>query len=193
MLSQRDYNWNERSSIIIDVLDGAERHLCTLKDVTTVPHTRDFGIQDHTDLIDQRHLGILEKLLPVLNGLLLEIDQAGQHTILKNQEMLRTLFSVFRYQIPIDLHENALLICHNLLQSANKAQRQEIAGSMLKELFKFLLDLQEIEREILQNHLDTQPQPDHLTVFIDYSLEYNPHFRSKRAQSIEEMQQKRLS
>ena len=64
---------------------------------------------------------------------------------------------------------------------------------MLKELFKFLLDLQEIEREILQNHLDSQPQPDHLTVFIDYRLEYNPHFRSKKAQSIEEMQQKRLS
>lgn len=190
ILSQRDYNWNERNSIIIDVLDGTERHLCTLKDVAAVPNFRDFGIQDQNDLIDQRHLGTLEKLLPVLNGLLLETDATE---VLRNQEMLRTLFSVFRYQIPIDLHENALLISLNLLQRANKALRQEIATNMLKSMFKFLNDLQSIEREVLQNHIDGQPVEEHLTVFVDYRLEYNPTFKSKKAVSIEDMQMKRLT
>ena len=34
ILSQRDYHWNERNSIIIDAIeDGIERHVCTLKDL----------------------------------------------------------------------------------------------------------------------------------------------------------------
>ena len=32
-----------------------------------------------------------------------------------------------------------------------------------------------------------------MTVFADYCLEWNPNFKSKKAQSIEEMQQKRLA
>ena len=54
ILSQRDYYWNEKNSIIIDVIDGQERHLCTLKDLIAIPNPRDFGIQDLNDLIDQR-------------------------------------------------------------------------------------------------------------------------------------------
>lgn len=54
ILSQRDYYWNEKQSIIIDTVDGTERHLCTLKDLTAIPNTRDFGLQDQNDLIDQR-------------------------------------------------------------------------------------------------------------------------------------------
>ena len=46
ILSQRDYHWNEKHSIIIDSLQGTERHLCTLKDLKAIPNTRDFGIQD---------------------------------------------------------------------------------------------------------------------------------------------------
>ena len=44
ILSTRDYNWNEKHSIIIDSLNEVERHLCTLKDLTSVPNIRDFGI-----------------------------------------------------------------------------------------------------------------------------------------------------
>ena len=52
ILSQRDYNWNEKSSIIVDCIGGVERHLCTLKDLKGVPNVRDFGIQDQNDLLD---------------------------------------------------------------------------------------------------------------------------------------------
>lgn len=52
ILSTRDYNWNEKHSIIIDSLDGVERHLCTLKDLNAIPNIRDFGIQDQNDLMD---------------------------------------------------------------------------------------------------------------------------------------------
>lgn len=54
ILSQRDYHWNERQSIIIDAIDGTERHLCTLKDLQAIPNVRDFGIQDQNDIMDQR-------------------------------------------------------------------------------------------------------------------------------------------
>jgi hypothetical protein len=49
---------------------GVERHLCTLKDLKDLPNPRDFGIQDQNDLIDQKHLATLTKILPVINGLL---------------------------------------------------------------------------------------------------------------------------
>lgn len=44
VLSQRDYYWNEKQSIIIDTYKGKERHLCTLKDLTAIPNIRDFGV-----------------------------------------------------------------------------------------------------------------------------------------------------
>jgi hypothetical protein len=46
VLSQRDYQWNEKNSIIIDIHQGVERHLCTLRDLKQIPNMRDFGIQD---------------------------------------------------------------------------------------------------------------------------------------------------
>jgi len=70
ILGQRDYYWNEKSSIIIDCVGGVERHLCTLKDLTEIPNVRDFGVQDHRDLMDSKDRHTLEKILPVLNGLL---------------------------------------------------------------------------------------------------------------------------
>jgi len=70
ILGQRDYYWNEKQSIIIDCVDEVELHLCTLKDLEEIPHVRDFGLQDHNDMMDQKHLQTLEKLLPVINGLL---------------------------------------------------------------------------------------------------------------------------
>ena len=44
VLSQRDYLWNEKNSIIIDTIHGVERHLCTLKDLKSIPNVRDFGV-----------------------------------------------------------------------------------------------------------------------------------------------------
>lgn len=44
ILSQRDYYWNEKHSVIIDCMEGVERHLCTLKDLNVIPNVRDFGI-----------------------------------------------------------------------------------------------------------------------------------------------------
>jgi len=55
ILSQRDYQWNEKHSIIIDTYSGVERHLCTLKDLKTIPNSRDFGIQDQNDIMEDKH------------------------------------------------------------------------------------------------------------------------------------------
>ena len=46
IISQRDYYWNEKHSVIIDCVGATERHLCTLKDLKTIPNIRDFGLQD---------------------------------------------------------------------------------------------------------------------------------------------------
>ena len=55
ILSQRDYQWNEKNSIIIDIHDGVERHLCTLRDLKEIPNVRDFGLQDLNDVMEQKH------------------------------------------------------------------------------------------------------------------------------------------
>ena len=94
-MSQRDYYWNEKNSVIIDCENGIERHLCTIKDLTAVPNIRDFGLQDLNDLMDPRHLSTLEKLLPVLNGLLFEKENITR--LMGNLDQFKTVLDVFRY------------------------------------------------------------------------------------------------
>ena len=93
--------------------------MCTLKDVTVIPNPRDFGVQDINDVMEERHLQTLEKLIPVLNGLLL-VSKDNQIKVLSSPAYLRCLFDIFRYQIPIELHENALYIVLNILSICNK-------------------------------------------------------------------------
>lgn len=83
ILSQRDYHWNERQSIIIDTIDEVERHLCTLKDLQAIPNTRDFGLQDQNDMMDQRQYQMLEKIIPVINGLLFA-SKENRDQVLRN-------------------------------------------------------------------------------------------------------------
>ena len=77
-------------------MDGTERHLCTLKDLTAIPNTRDFGLQDKNDLIDQRQYEILEKIIPVINGLFF-INTSNRDLILKNGQYLKALLDIFKY------------------------------------------------------------------------------------------------
>lgn len=206
IISQRDYYWNEKNSVIIDCVDGVERHLCTLKDVTVIPNPRDFGVQDINDVMEERHLQTLEKLIPVLNGLLL-VSKDNQIKVLSSPPYLRCLFDIFRYQIPIELHENTLCIVLNMLSICNKQQKATIfQAGVLKYLFKFIADMYELEKEVLQPNIDHQlglltgesvDAEDHITVFVDYSVEWNPMFKNKKYHkaedlTIEQMQEKRL-
>ena len=77
---------------------------------------------------------------------------------------------------------------------------------MLKHLFKFLGDLYELEKEVLQPNIDHQlglvagkvvSAEDHMTVFVDYAVEWNPLYKNKKYHpkeelTIEQMQEKRL-
>jgi hypothetical protein len=124
-------------SVMLDVFMRRERHLFfgeNSESLKSRPSVREFGPQNEEDMIDQRGLEILEKLLPVINGLiyqnkgkyiskmilLLEI----RDSILGNIEHLMTLFDVFKCQLPIELHENALYAILNLLQSASKQVKE---------------------------------------------------------------------
>jgi hypothetical protein len=104
---------------MIDTFKGNERHLCTLKDLQALPNVRDFGIQDQHDLMDAKHVGVLEKILPVINGLLY-VKKENREQVLSEGSQLRSLFDIFKYQIPVELHENALYGCLNVLQDCPK-------------------------------------------------------------------------
>ena len=88
-----------------------------------LPNPRDFGIQDQNDLMDQKHLATLTKILPVINGLLfMNID--NRQKVLSEGVFLKSLFDIFKFQIPIELHENALYACLNILQNCSKQVKQ---------------------------------------------------------------------
>ena len=58
------------------------------------------------------------------------------------------MFSIFKYQFPIELHEDALYICLNLLTGATKQMKQELVDSgLIIALCTFMSDLAELEFE----------------------------------------------
>jgi len=60
----------------------------------------------------------LVRILPVLNGLL--FDNVGNcQQILNDKVLLKVMFGVFGLQFPIDMHENALNACSNLISCAS--------------------------------------------------------------------------
>lgn len=64
--------WKAGSTIMIDVFMRRERHLYVepLPKKKGMISLRDFGPRSEDDLLDQKSLSALEKLLPVLNGLI---------------------------------------------------------------------------------------------------------------------------
>ena len=73
-----------------------------------------FGPQDEDDLIDQVKYNSLLKILPVLNGLLYD-NVVNCQKILNDTSLLKSMFGVFSVQFPVDMHENALFACANLI------------------------------------------------------------------------------
>ena len=67
--SRKGVTWNQQKTIIVDVFGKKERHVIMRKNKDT-PSVRHFGPQDEDDLLDQVQLVSLEKILPVLNGLI---------------------------------------------------------------------------------------------------------------------------
>jgi hypothetical protein len=61
-----------------------------------------------------KHMQKLEKILPIINGLLF-LSEENRKTILSEGVHMKTLFDVFKFQIPIELHENALYALINVL------------------------------------------------------------------------------
>ena len=84
-----------------------------------------FGPQDEDDLIDQIELFQLKAYLPVLNGLLYD-SALNCQKLFSDTESLKTLFGIFGLQFPVELHENALLICQNMLLNAKPAQKEKL-------------------------------------------------------------------
>ena len=72
----------------------------------------------------------LEKLLPIVNGLLYDND-ANCMRVLADMNSLKTLFGIYGLQFPIQMHENALYACLNLVQGASNKEKQMIVESGL--------------------------------------------------------------
>ena len=64
--------------------------------------------------MDQKHLQSFTKILPIINGLLF-LKKENRQRVLKEGVYLKTIFDIFKYQIPVELHEDALYAIVNLL------------------------------------------------------------------------------
>jgi hypothetical protein len=127
---------------MIDVFRGRERHvyLKPLMEGDQMPSPRDFGPQDTQDLINLKALERLQKILPVLNGLVY-MKQGNYYTIeanfifcciensdviLEDIQNVTLLFDIFKYQLPIEIHEDALYTLLNLVQDAPKSIKEQL-------------------------------------------------------------------
>jgi len=133
-----------------------------------VPNTRHFGPQDEDDLIDQKKLALLEKILPVVNGLVYQQAESRQ-MVLSNPALLASLFEMFTLQFPIELHENALCACLNVVSDTSKDMKERIVNSgMILPLCSLITDLAETEFNNIKRPA---------TIYIvDYGLMLNPDF-----------------
>lgn len=61
----------------------------------------------------------LEKILPVLNGLLY-LKPENREAIWKEPALFKSLLEIFKYQLPIEIHENALYAILNTVADAPK-------------------------------------------------------------------------
>jgi len=63
--------WRSRDTIMLDVFFKRERHIICKKieEDDDLPSITNHGPVDTSDLLNQKHFERLEKLLPVLNGL----------------------------------------------------------------------------------------------------------------------------
>ena len=141
--------------------------------------------------MEDKHKVQLEKILPIINGLLF-LSTENRQKVLKEGIHIKALFDIFKYQIPIELHENALYALINVLQECPKTLKQQIFDlGVATPLLKFTHDLFEIETEILRDESS-------MIVFADYKIEWNPEYsnlkilNAQRDLTLAEMQQQRL-
>jgi len=88
--------------------------------------------------LDQKHLSTLEKILPVINGLLY-LTKENRQKVMADGFFLKALFDVFKCQIPIEFLENALYACLNVLQDATKQLKSQLYDlSLVNPLLKFV-------------------------------------------------------
>ena len=135
-------------------------------------------------------------MLPVLNGLIcLKVE--NRTAILKDYDLLMTLFDIFNYQFPIELHENALYALLNLFSDCSNKVREFVMTLPLRQdlqksgqqrqgivhLLRFLEDIFLLEHDIIR-------QPKGKFVVADYGVRQNPLLEEaqlKEEKTIEEM------
>mmetsp|Transcript_39726 Transcript_39726/g.38296 ORF Transcript_39726/g.38296 Transcript_39726/m.38296 type:complete len:107 (+) Transcript_39726:1183-1503(+) len=102
------------------------------------------------DLTNHRDLFKLEKILPVLNGLIYQ-KKENRESMYNNSVMARVLLDIFRYEFPIEMHENALFAFLNLISEAPKAFKDDLLAEekSLQYLYKFLSDLFSLQKDIV--------------------------------------------
>ena len=82
-----------------------ERHICLKTD--SVPNIRHFGPQECEDLIDPNALASIQKIFPVLNGL---IQTKGLNIV-----DLTEFMQVFELNLPLEVYKDALHVVLNVL------------------------------------------------------------------------------
>ena len=93
---------------------------------------------------------------------------------------MKAIFGIFGLQFPIDMHENALNACSNLISCASPAQKQNIVElGLLTPLLKFLATLAELE---FVNIKHTKK-----IYVVDYGIMMNPDFAGQEGRRQDQM------
>ena len=102
------------------------------------------------------------------------MKEENRKKVLSEAAFLKSLFDIFKFQIPVELHENALYAVLNILQDCPKQVKQQIYQlNLVSPLLKFIGDLYVIETEVLRSK-------ENLIVFSDFKIEWNPEFSNTK-------------
>ncbi|CDW82063.1 UNKNOWN [Stylonychia lemnae] len=185
IVEKREKMWRYGNCIMLDVFNNRERHvfLKALTESETLPSLREFGPQDQDDIIDLKSLEKLEKILPVLNGLVY-LKSENREALQKDVGLLKNLFDIFKYQLPIEIHENALYALLNIIiESPKQLKEQMINSGFFTSLICFIEDLHQLEFQILRSAQKF--------IICDYGIKVNyqeEEALQKEEKTIEEIQ-----
>lgn len=102
------------------------------------------------------------------------MKEENRQKVMNEGTFLKSLFDIFKFQIPVELHENALYAVLNILQDCPKQIKQQIFSlNLVSPLLKFISDLYVIESEVLKSK-------NSLIIFSDFKIEWNPEFSNTK-------------
>ena len=70
---------------------------------------------------------------------------------MKDTRLLKSLFEIFKYQLPVELHENAMYTMLNVVMEAKKPEKEYLMSQDFLHYFKiFMEDTHDLDFNVLR-------------------------------------------